>query len=84
MTSSGSLPFHALKLLLVAVLALAGLYQCFTSAGHMLLGVLLLCAASGLAAHARNSRAAHLHRQKMTGLSTWALGLGPRRGKGRA
>jgi hypothetical protein len=67
-------------MLLALLLAIGGLVALF--ARSVLLGVVLIGVACVLSRYAKNARAAHLHRQKMTGLWKWAQGLGPRSRRG--
>jgi hypothetical protein len=80
MRSHGSSTAFKANMLLVCVLVIAGIIGIVS--GHALLGILLIGAGGVVQARAKSARAAHLHREKMTGLWQWAQGLGPRNKRG--
>lgn len=74
----GSLPAFTASMALALLLAIGGFAEILTASGSAVLGLLLILAALGLSAYARKARAGHRYQQKLTGLSEWAQGLGPR------
>lgn len=82
MRSPGSPLAFMASMALALLLVTAGLVEIILPAGSTFFGVLLILAGFALSGRARNARAAHLHRQKMNGLWSWAQGLGPQGRRG--